>query len=99
MKIVASKPFSNLQCDIADFSSYVKKSKYKYIFVVIDVFSRYGWAEPLTSKEAQEYTKAFEKILNEIKNKYDGKVDALTSDNEFNSTKMNELCKKWGIRQ
>ena len=38
---------------------------YKYLLVVIDIFSRYGWVEPLKDKTAKEIVKAFDKILQE----------------------------------
>ena len=38
---------------------------YKYLLVVIDIFSRYGWVEPLKDKTANEIVKAFDKILKE----------------------------------
>ena len=38
---------------------------YKYLLVVIDIFSRYGWVEPLKDKTANEIVKAFDKILQE----------------------------------
>ena len=38
---------------------------YKYLLVVIDIFSRYGWVEPLKDKTAKEIVKAFDKIIQE----------------------------------
>ena len=32
---------------------------------MIDIFSRYGWVEPLKDKTANEIVKAFDKILQE----------------------------------
>ena len=40
----------------------VGRKTYKYALVVVDVASRYKDAEPLTSKESREISKAFEKI-------------------------------------
>ena len=40
----------------------VGRKTYRYALVVIDVASRYGDAEALTSKESEEVAKAFEKI-------------------------------------
>ena len=36
---------------------------YKYILMVMDVFPKYGWAEPLKFKTAAEVNKALEKIF------------------------------------
>ena len=38
---------------------------YKYLLVVIDIFSRYGWVQPLNDKTAKEIVSAFDKILKE----------------------------------
>ena len=38
---------------------------YKYLLVVIDIFSRYGWVQPLKDKSSNEVIKAFDKILTE----------------------------------
>ena len=38
---------------------------YKYLLAVIDIFSRYGWVEPLKDKTAKEIVNAFDKILQE----------------------------------
>ena len=39
--------------------------RYKYLLVVIDIFSRYGWVQPLKDKTAKEIVSAFDKILKE----------------------------------
>ena len=38
---------------------------YKYLLVVIDIFSRNGWVQPLKDKTAKEIVSAFDKILKE----------------------------------
>ena len=38
---------------------------YKYLLVVIDIFSRYGWVQPLKDKTAKEIVSAFDQILKE----------------------------------
>ena len=46
----------------------VKANKgYKYILTVIDLFTRYGWAVPLKSKDAENVWDAFEKIISQSK--------------------------------
>ena len=47
--------------DMQAFSSFNKG--FKYIFTVIDVFSKYAWAVPIKDKSAASVTKAFEKII------------------------------------
>ena len=38
---------------------------YKYLLLVIDIFSRYGRVQPLKDKSSKEVVKAFDKILTE----------------------------------
>lgn len=46
--------------DLVDMQAFSKFNKgYKYILMVIDIFSKYGWAIPLKKKSAIEVTKAF----------------------------------------
>ena len=50
--------------DLADMRKYARQNKgYKYILVVLDVFSRYAWAQPLTSKTGVTTTQAFKDIF------------------------------------
>ena len=47
--------------DLVDMQSFSKNNEgYKYIFMTIDVFSKYGWAFPLKTKTGSEVTKAFQ---------------------------------------
>ena len=49
--------------DLVDMQYYSRSNKgYKYILMVIDVFSKYGWAEPLKNKTGAETIRAFSKI-------------------------------------
>ena len=49
--------------DLVDMQYYSRTNKgYKYILMVIDVFSKYGWAEPLKNKTGVEIIRAFAKI-------------------------------------
>ena len=36
---------------------------YKYLLVVIDIFSHYAWVQPLKNKTAPQIVKAFDEIL------------------------------------
>ena len=53
--------------DMQAFSSFNKGLK--YILTVTDVFSKYAWADPIKDKSAASVTKAFEKIINQIREK------------------------------
>ena len=51
--------------DLVDMQYYSRSNKgYKYILMIIDVFSKYGWAEPLKNKKGVEIVGAFTKIWN-----------------------------------
>ncbi|KAG1647689.1 putative uncharacterized transposon-derived protein F54H12.3 [Nymphon striatum] len=54
------------ECDIMDCSNVTKYNKeFKYLLVVIDALSKYGYARKLKSKNAVEVCKAFTSILKE----------------------------------
>ena len=49
--------------DLADMQKYARQNKgFKYILVVLDVFSRYSWSRPLKDKTGESVTKAFKDI-------------------------------------
>ena len=51
--------------DLVDMSSHAKENNgVKYLLAVIDVFSKYGWLEPLKTKRGEEVAEALKKILN-----------------------------------
>ena len=52
--------------DLVDMQAFAKDNNgVKYLLTVIDVFSKYGWIEPLHQKSGQAVAKAFEKIFAE----------------------------------
>ena len=57
--------------DILDLKDYVPKKNrgYRYVFVIIDNFSKYGWTVPLKNKNAQTIKDSFENILISSKRK------------------------------
>ena len=57
--------------DLADFSDYkISNNKgYRYIFIIIDNFSKYLWAIPLKNKFSQTITNEFSNILTTSKRK------------------------------
>jgi hypothetical protein len=57
------------QADLVEVIPYWKFNKgYKYLLVVINVFSKFLWIEPLKSKTAQDVTIAMRKVLKNVKN-------------------------------
>ena len=57
--------------DLADFSDYkISNNKgFRYIFIIIDNFSKYLWAIPLKNKNSQTITNEFPNILSTSKRK------------------------------
>lgn len=53
------------QADLVEMIPYARENKgYRYILVVIDVFSKYVWAEAVKNKTGEEVSKAMKKIFN-----------------------------------
>ena len=49
--------------DLVDMQSLSRSNKgFKYILMIIDVFSKYGWAIPLKTKTGLEVIKAFQSL-------------------------------------
>lgn len=52
--------------DLVDMQSFSRQNKgYKYILMIIDVFSKYGWAVPLKSKTGINVANALKKLFKE----------------------------------
>ena len=63
-RVEVSGPYEQYDADLADVSNISKTNNgTKFLLVVIDVFSRYLWVEPLMSKTGKEVLKAFQKII------------------------------------
>lgn len=62
---VPSRPFSHLQIDLIDYSN-KPAMQFKYVLMCVDLFSRYLFAERITSKKAQTVATAFGKVLDKI---------------------------------
>ena len=55
---------TNWQADLCDMQRLAKyNAGNKYLLVCIDVFSKFGWVEPIKDKRASTVAKAFERIL------------------------------------
>jgi len=90
-----------VQIDLLDigssFNKYPKQKNkgYRYIFCVVDVFSRKAYTYPLKTKNKDEIVKAFQEILNDI-----GEAPyQIDCDNEgaFKSRLFKNLCKTYKI--
>ena len=58
--------------------------------VVIDIFSRYAWVEPIKDKTANEIVKAFDKIISEGRIPHRLRTDGAT---DFTSKKFQDYLK------
>ena len=71
-----------------------KNSGFKYILMVIDVFSKYGWAVPLKTKTGKEVTSALQTIFKENK----PKKLWVDKGKEFYNKDVSEVLKKNNIQ-
>ena len=97
--------------DLVDMQKLSKWNKgYKYLLMVLDLFSKYGWIVPLKTKTGLEVSKAFESIFRQVKPKrlwvdkgkeyYNKNVKDLLAKNniEIYSTENEEkssVCERW----
>ena len=81
--------------DLADMIDYkISNNKgYRYIFIVIDNFSKYLWAVPLKNKYSQTITNEFSKILTTSKRK-PHKIESDRDSELYNSIFQNFLISK-----
>ena len=78
--------------ELQKFSS--KNSGYRYLLMIIDIFSKYGWSIPLKFKTGEEVAKAFQKIFKENK----PKKLWVDKGKEFYNTIVEELLEKNNIK-
>lgn len=80
--IISKSPLNILQVDLQDWSN-KPSMMYKYIMIVIDVFSRYVWARAMVNKTSSSTQKAFEFIVNSIEDRKNIRVVMTDDGNEF----------------
>jgi len=75
---IAKDFLEQIQLDIADFTKNAEQNDgFRYALVGVDVFSRYGWAVPMRTKQPHDLINAFKEILEKI-----GKPVSIYSDME-----------------
>lgn len=90
--ITAQYPFECVQMDLIIYSRY-KYNNYQYIFVLVDIYSRYAYARAMTNRNIETLFLNFESIIKEI-----GIMpENVQCDNEFNTNIFNEYFKKHNI--
>jgi hypothetical protein len=61
--IVSLTPNEEWQCDLLDYQKYAKTNNgYKFIFICIDIFTRFAYCEPIKNKTPEELVKAIKKF-------------------------------------
>lgn len=87
----ANYPGHIYQLDIINYSRY-KMNNYQYILCIIDIYSRYLIARPMTNREMTTIIKNFTDMIDEI-----GPPFKLQCDNEFNKKMFIDLLKDYNI--
>lgn len=63
-RVIAQRRFDQFDADLADMKNISEKNdNTQYLLIVIDVFSRFLWVEPLQTKAGEDIVKAFTKIF------------------------------------
>lgn len=90
-----------LQADLIEMQPYEEENQgYRYILIVIDVFSKVAFAEPLKNKTGATVTKAMNSIIRKVQrhNPYHHIKNLHTDDGkEFFNKTMKSLLKKFKI--
>ena len=82
--IIAHFPRNNFQADLLDLQKYKGVNRgFKYVLVVVDVYSRYAWLIPLKTKAAGVVADAFVKL-------FDSKEDELLDRRSKTSSKTGD---------
>ncbi len=96
-KVIAASSNQQWQTDIMDMTKFFRINRgYKYVLVVIDVFSKKAYVRPLKTKGSLPVVDAFQSIVNEAK----AKPFKVSSDKgrEFLNQHLSKWCKKMGIK-
>ena len=90
-RVIVSGIDDQFDADLASFVLYSDDHDgYKYLLVVIDIFSRHAWIEPIKDKTANEIVKAFNKIISEGRIPHRLRTDGAT---DFTSKKFQDYVK------
>lgn len=84
-------PHHTYQMDIIIYDRYALHH-YKYILVVIDVYSRYMQAKPMTNRKSETIMKNIQEIFTAL-----GIPEEINCDNEFNTKSFNTYCEENNI--
>jgi transposase InsO family protein len=93
---VASAPFKQLAMDLTDIP---RRGVYRYLFVVVDVFSKYAWVVPLAKKSGEIVARELDKIIQSLPT--GARVGSIRSDNgsEFKNPEIRAVLDKAETKQ
>ena len=92
---------SYLQADLVDIKKFkFKNSGFKYLLNIIDVYSRYAFSFPITSKGSPKIKDHLEEVYKEVKKHVLSYPQTLTTDSgtEFLNNKINSLNEKYNVK-
>jgi len=71
-----------------------RNKEYKYLLIVIDILSKYGWIVPLKNKKGESVAKAFKQLLKEKIPKF------LWTDKgkDFYNKNVDQILKQYNIK-
>jgi len=76
-RVIVSGPREQFQCDLVDMSKHAHENKnYKWILVVIDVFTKKAWAQPVKSKQSADIISAFKNVFNDVGQPFPNKLQS-----------------------
>ena len=95
-RVFAGKSNDIWAADLVDMQYYAKTNKgYRYILMIIDVFSKYGWAIPLKRKTGSEMVEAFTQLWDS--GEKPPKFLWTDKGREFDNVQMKALLKKQNV--
>jgi hypothetical protein len=95
-RVQASSP-GYVQIDLMDMETYKTRNKnFAYLLVIIDIYSRFGWAIPLKNKTARAITTAFKSYYDNLPSTYKLKTVYSDSGSEFKGS-FSEFLNKHNI--
>ena len=96
-RVFSPGPNSIWAADLADLQKFSRSNKgYRYLLLVIDVFTKYGYIRPLKKKTGKATAAAFKDIFGEAKTS--PKRMWLDKGKEFYNTKVNALFDEYNVK-
>jgi transposase InsO family protein len=92
-----SKAFELLYMDLFGPTTYTSIGGNKYIFVIVDDYTRYTWVFFLYDKS--DVYDLFKSFVKKVQNKFETTIKTIRSNNgsEFKNTRIEDLCDNLGI--